>query len=113
MAFNFWTYLLTITYIIHLDLKFSQVTVPQWFSSYFADALCLPLMLSYNLLWIRRVKKTPTFQLSPAMVFAAWLMVSVTFEWILPSYASHYTADRVDVLVYAMGGLCYWFFLRT
>jgi hypothetical protein len=92
-----------------LVLKFSQITVPQWFSSYFADALCLPLMLSYLLLWIRRVKKTATFKLTPTMIFTAWLMVSLVFEWFAPSYSKRYTADMMDVAVYAFGGIAYWF----
>jgi FtsH-binding integral membrane protein len=92
--------------------KFSQITVPQWFSSYFADALCLPLMLSYLLLWIRRVKKIPTFKLTPTMVFTAWLMVSLVFEWFAPSYSKRYTADVMDVVVYAFGGMFFYIFQR-
>jgi hypothetical protein len=86
--------------------------VPIWASSYWADALCMPLLLSFLLFSIRKIKQMPSFYLSPSMILFVWAYLSLTFEFLLPFFSKKYTADVVDVYIYAMGGVFYCFFQK-
>lgn len=101
---------LSIAYLVHLWLKFGQVPVPVFFSHYFADLLCMPLLLSYTLLFMRWFRGEPDLRLSPVMILAGVAYVGVVFEWILPHFFRRYTADVWDVVMYGIGGLLYDFF---
>lgn len=106
----FWLVGLTTAYAVHLVLKFGRVPVPPFFSHYFADLLCIPLLLSYTLLFMRWVKQEPDLQLSPTMILVGVAYVSVVFEWVLPHFFSRYTADSWDVVMYGIGGIFYYCF---
>lgn len=99
----------TALYAFHLICKFKNISVPFWFSSYFADFLCIPLLLSYTLFLIRKIKKLPEFVLSWQMIVFATVYVSVVFEIVLPHYSTKFTGDLVDVVMYVLGGsIFYW-----
>jgi hypothetical protein len=72
----------------------------------------MPLLLSFLLFAIRRIKQMPRFHLSLGMIVFVWLYLSSVFEFLLPHFSKKYTADMVDVLVYAAGGFCYYFFQK-
>lgn len=99
---------LSIVYLVHLWLKFGQVPVPGFFSHYFADLLCMPLLLGYALLFMRWFRGEPDLRLSTAMILAGVIYVSVVFEWILPHFFRRYTADGWDVVMYGIGGSIFW-----
>lgn len=99
---------LSIAYLVHLVLKFRKVPVPTFFSHYFADLLCMPLLLSYALLFMRWFRGEPDLRLSSAMILAGVVYVSVVFEWVLPHFFNRYTADGWDVVMYGIGGLFYY-----
>lgn len=90
-------------YALHLFLKFSETPVPAWVSSYFADLLCMPLLLTAALYLLRWIKKRPELLLSLPMIVFAWLYCSFIFEWLLPRFNNAYTSDIVDILIYALG----------
>jgi hypothetical protein len=48
-----------------------------------------------------------TGTLPRSWVVAAWLAVSVWFEGLLPLWSVQATADSLDVLAYALGGLAF------
>lgn len=113
MIQRYWVlFLFFLLYIVHLGLKFWHVPVPIWASSYWADALCMPLFLSFLLFSIRKIKQTPSFYLSLNMIVFVWAYLSFTFEFLLPFFSKKYTADKVDVLIYALGGLFFYFFQK-
>lgn len=101
---------LSIAYLVHLYLKFSEALVPVFFSHYFADLLCMPLLLSYALLFMRWFRGEPDLHLSTAMILAGVVYVSVVFEWILPHFFRRYTSDVWDVVMYGIGGMFYYCF---
>lgn len=99
--------LLLVLYAVHLVLKFSQVPVPMFFSHYFADLLCMPLLLSFAVLVMRWVREDAGLYLSQAMILVATLYVSLVFECGLPLFFHRYTADVWDVVMYGVGGVLF------
>ncbi len=97
-------WLLFALYLVHLVLKFGQVPVPPFFSHYFADLLCMPLLLSSAVLVMRWVRADAGLYLSGAMILVATLYVSLVFECVLPLFFQRYTADIWDVVMYGVGG---------
>lgn len=102
--------LISVFYLIHLFLKFSQNAVPQWFSNYFADVLCLPILLSFALLVLRYLKKNQFLWLNSQQIIFAFFYTSILFECILPKYNTRYTSDLFDVVAYGIGAVCFYFF---
>ena len=96
--------LLLVLYAVHLVLKFGRVPVPMFFSHYFADLLCMPLLLSGALLFMRWLRADGGLYLSGAMILVASLYVSLVFECVLPLFFQRYTADVWDVVMYGVGG---------
>lgn len=80
--------------------------LPPLLGAYLGDLLCLPLMLSAALA-LHRLLICRTGILPVSWVVAAWLAVSVWFEGLLPLWSAQATADPLDVLAYALGGLAF------
>ena len=95
---------LLVLYVAHLVLKFGRVPVPAFFSHYFADLLCMPLLLSSTVLFMRWLKADAGLYLSGAMILVGTLYVSLVFECVLPLFFQRYTADVWDVVMYVVGG---------
>ena len=96
--------LLSVLYAVHLVLKFGRVPVPMFFSHYFADLLCMPLLLCLAVLVMRWVRADTGLYLSSTMILVATLYVSLVFECVLPLFFQRYTADVWDVVMYGVGG---------
>jgi hypothetical protein len=80
--------------------------LPGLLGAYLGDLLCLPLMLSAALA-LHRALICRTGTLPGAWVLGAWLAVSVWFEGLLPLCSAQATADPLDVVAYALGGLAF------
>jgi hypothetical protein len=94
-------------YALLLYLKFNQINVPSLVSSYLADLISMPILLSATLVLLRWIKRLPHFLFNWKHVLFAWAYVCVVFEWYLPSRSSTYTSDPVDVLVFGISGLIF------
>ncbi|MFZ9847212.1 MAG: hypothetical protein ACO3EE_03540 [Flavobacteriales bacterium] len=110
MKAKFHIIIATALYAFHLICKFNNIPVPIWLSSYFADFLCMPLLLSYTLILIRKIKKLPEFILSWQMILFATVYVSAVFEVVLPYFSEKYKGDWVDVGMYVSGAILFHFF---
>lgn len=99
-------------YVVHLVLKFGRVPVPLFFSHYFADLLCMPLLLSSAGLFMRWLRADPGSYLSGAMILVATLYVSLVFECVLPLFFERYVADVWDVMMYGVGGGLFFVFQK-
>ncbi|GAB2940097.1 hypothetical protein GCM10027048_00420 [Hymenobacter coalescens] len=78
--------------------------LPGWVTSWLADALCMPVVLTLALAVQRAGRGRPQLVLPDGWLLAAWLYVSLWFELLLPGlYPGRYTADGLDVLAYAAG----------
>ncbi len=103
---------LFVLYCLHLGIKFAKYPVPLWVSSYFADILCLPILLSFIVIFLRKFRQEHDFQLKKSMILFVFLYVSFVFEIVLPTFSNRYTSDIYDVMMYALGGLSYGYFNR-
>lgn len=97
-------------YGFHLILKFGHIPVPIFLSHYFADLLCMPLLLSVVVIGMRWVKSIPNLTISLLMVVCAAAAVGFVFEYWLPQISQRYTADGLDLLMYGVGGGLFWIF---
>lgn len=98
---------IALLYAVHLFVKFSGVKVPLFFSSYFADLLCMPFVMILVLLLIRLIKKDPYFQLSISMIVFVVIYTSLVFEGLLPQMSSRFTSDFFDVVFYIFGAVIF------
>lgn len=98
---------LLIIYGFQLLCKFQEVKTPVWFSSYLSDLFALPLILSFTLIILRKVKNLPEYLLNRKMIVFVVCYVGVVFEVLLPQFSSRYTADFLDAIMYGVGGLLF------
>lgn len=96
---------------LRLNCGWLHQPLPPLLSSYLGDVLCLPLLLSAALA-AHRALIVPGGTLPGTWVLAAWLAVSVWFEGLLPLWSAQATADPLDVLAYALGGLAFQWWLN-
>lgn len=93
-----------------LLLKFFQM--PDFFSSYLNDLLCMPVVLGICLFVIRKFSKNEQLRISLFSAFSLAALYSVYFEVYLPEVNQRYTADLVDVLLYFSGALIFYLIQR-
>jgi len=89
--------------------------LPTIITSYLADVLALPLILSGALWLMRHVYfRRIDFTLPHTWVVSAWAGISIWFELLLPHFQPRTaTADGFDILAYALGGLIFWRWLNS
>lgn len=90
-------------------LLLQNFKMPQFFSSYFNDLLCLPVVLGTCLLLIRQFSKKKQLNISLFSCLSLAALYSVYFEIYLPEVTERYTADPVDALLYFMGAFIFYF----
>lgn len=85
--------------------------LPALVTSYLADLLFMPLLLSLALtghrLLLGRRECLPASWLA-----GAWLGVALWFEGLLPRWSAQAVADPLDVLAYALGTLAFHYCLN-
>lgn len=83
--------------------------LPPLLRHHLADVLALPLLLSLELWGLRRLYfRQPAFVLPTSWIISSWVVTSVWFEAVLPRFDARATADPLDALAYALGGLIFW-----
>ncbi|MBH8557163.1 hypothetical protein [Hymenobacter negativus] len=92
-------------YGLHLFNRYVlHVPLPALVTSYFADVLAMPVMLTLALAAQRRLgNHSRKFIFPDTWLLASWFFVSVWFEGILPGYSRQAVADPLDVVAYALG----------
>lgn len=88
---------------------FLGITVPDWVLFYGKDFLCMPIVLTICLFVAQRIKKNRKLRLSLFSILSLTAFYSIYFELYLPEVHSRYTADVIDVLMYFMGSLLFYF----
>jgi len=86
-----------------------DVPVP-YLNGYLTDFFAVPVITNIGL-WLQRVFiiKNNYYVLSPLQVIFMVIYISVLFEGLLPLISKIYIADWIDVLLYVIGGLFfYW-----
>lgn len=105
----FWA--LAAVYLGHWAWRLLGWHRPGWLQFYLDDVLCIPLVLTSTLFILRFFYGAQVLLAWYHVVFAV-LYFSLAFEVIFPRYMARYTADWVDALLYALGGLAYYRFLN-
>ncbi len=103
---------LCLLYIINKFTNFpvdSNSIISLFFKNYFNDFLYLPIVLTICLASIRAIKNLPRFTLNIGMIVGMTLFCAITFELIGPKYYLHSTGDWLDVLMYSIGAIFFYF----
>jgi hypothetical protein len=105
----------TALYMVAVAYKYGGSVLGHWpplpplLRAYLADVLTLPLELTLALCAMRRLYfRQPAFVLPTSWIFSTWVVMAVWFEGVLPRYDARATADPLDVVAYALGGLVFW-----
>jgi hypothetical protein len=96
------------TYTSGNFIEYLGLSLPYIVRNYYADILCLPIVLTSVLFILRTLRNIPKFILNKSMIFFAWLYLSVLFEFILPGYSKKYTQDYLDIAMYSIGALLFY-----
>lgn len=86
-----------------------NLPLPSIVNNYANDLLYLPLVLGAIEFIIRCVKRDSSFRLPLCFVIFLAISYSIFFEYYLPKVNSRYTADWIDVVLYFVGGIVYFF----
>ncbi|WP_157600678.1 hypothetical protein [Rufibacter sp. DG15C] len=105
----FWV--LAALYMGHRMAVWFSISRPDWMRFYLDDLLCLPLILTVTLFFMRAFHG-PTFRLTPYQVGIAVAYYALAFEVVFPLFMPRYTADMVDFVLYATGGWIFYRFLN-
>ncbi len=84
-----------------------------YLNGYLTDAFAIPVIANLGL-WFQRViiYKSNYYVLSVWHVVFVVVYVSVVFEGLLPWLSAKYTADWIDVMLYVVGGIFFYFFMN-
>ena len=86
-----------------------QFPLPTILNSYLNDLLYIPLVLGGIEFLIRRLKKDSSFKLPLGFVIFLAISYSIYFEYYLPKINPRYTADWIDLILYFVGAIAYFF----
>lgn len=89
------------------------IQLPGFINNYTNDFLIIPIVLSICLFVLRKTRSHKTFRISIAMILYIVVMYALFFEVLMPKLSERYTADGIDVLMYSVGGLWFWFLQRV
>lgn len=106
----FWTAVLYVPACLYAAIRvaqWQQVLSPGPLTWWVPDALAMPVILSLGLIGTRMVTRRKQLRLPLAIQCITLLAVVVLFEGILPQKSNVYTADMVDVGLYALGTAYY------
>ena len=86
-----------------------NLSLPTIVTNYANDLLYLPLVLGAIEFIIRQLKKDSSFGLPLGFVIFLAISYSIYFEYYLPKVDTRYTSDCIDVILYFVGGIAYFF----
>lgn len=92
---------------------FFEVQLPRFVRFYVNDFLIIPIVLTTSLYLIRYLKNNPEFRLSFAQVIYIAVLYAVIFEYWLPKFHPRYTADFIDVMLYLLSAILFYFMQKS
>ena len=101
--------------ILYFTVRLSRaygIELPLFFKNHFTDLLCMPIVLTICLAFVRLIKKLPTYVLTPFMIISMTVFYAVLFEYLAPLNNPNQIGDCIDVLMYALGGVSFWLIQR-
>lgn len=84
-----------------------------WINGYVDDFFAVPVIANLSLWFMRgAVIRSNYYVLSAWKVTFIVIYVSLVFEVLLPAFSKTYTGDWVDALLYAIGGVFFFFVMN-
>jgi len=107
---NPWFIVCFVAWAVVIAARKTDHPIP-YLNGYTGDICCIPVIANLGL-WFQRVFiiKNNYYVLSAGRVAFIVIYVSIVFEGLLPWFSKTYTADWIDVMLYALGGF---FFYRV
>lgn len=99
----------SICYLIIQFLRFQNVQVPVFINSYGTDLLFMPLLFLFSHWLTRIIKRIPDLKFSIGMLFVVFIYISFIFEIYLPQTSKVYVQDDIDVAMYFLGTIGFYF----
>ncbi|MAD96682.1 MAG: hypothetical protein CMB99_05070 [Flavobacteriaceae bacterium] len=89
--------------------QFTSVELPSLANNYLNDFLFMPIVLFVCLFTIILIKNNKNYQLPLYIILYTCALVSIAFEYYFPKVLTRYTADIMDVCLYFVSGLLFYF----
>lgn len=89
-----------------------DIRLPYLINNYVNDFLYIPLVLGGIEFIIRILKKDNSFKLPLRFIIFLALSYSIYFEFYLPKVNLRYTADWIDVILYFISGITFYYFTK-
>ena len=86
-----------------------QILLPKLIRFYVNDFLIIPIVLCSSLFVIRKLKNDKKLALSLLQILYVCVLYAVIFEYWLPKFHERYTADIIDVVLYFLSGILFYF----
>ena len=99
---------LCLIYFVTRYLKSTDLELPFFIKNHLTDLLCMPIILTLCLAFVRLLKRLPNYTLTPFMIISMTVFYAVLFEYIQPLTNPNQTGDWIDVGMYGLGGFGYW-----
>tara|TARA_R110000850_G_scaffold277058_1_gene421933 strand:- start:177674 stop:178039 length:366 start_codon:yes stop_codon:yes gene_type:complete len=90
-------------------LQWRQVPLPSLINNYLNNLLCMPVVLTVCLALLQLIKKNYTLTIPIFVIASVTFYYSVYFEWYLPKVNTRYTADVIDVFLYILGAVIFYY----
>ena len=78
-----------------------------FFHDHLADFLCMPVVLSLAVTFMRWTKKDKNYVLNPLQIVVATVLYAFLFEFLFPMLSTKATSDWRDVIAYCLGALVF------
>lgn len=102
--FLFVAVFLILQILLHLEMH-----LPNWVVFYVNDFLCMPIVLFICLKVVHFLTRNYELRLSLFTVLSLTTFYALYFEVYLPKVEPRYTADILDVVMYVLGSLLFYF----
>ena len=86
-----------------------EIGLPRIVRFYVNDFLIVPIVLYSSLFVIQKIKRNGDIKLSLLNVLYICAMYAVLFEYWLPKFHPRYTSDIIDVGLYFLSGILFYF----
>lgn len=103
-------YVLIVFYTINKVVSLSGMHIPL-ITDYFNDLICLPILLTAALVFMQIINDGD-YIIGNYKMLMTWLILSLWNELLLPTISKKYTADKYDVICYAVGLLIFAAFMN-
>ncbi len=90
-----------------------EILLPKLMRFYVNDFLIIPIVLYSCLFVIQKFKGNAKIQLSPLNIIYVSALYSLIFEYLLPKFHLRYTADYIDVGLYFLSGMMFYFLQKN